>query len=427
MPTGWEQSTDIDQQRVTVILSVSLVLSVLICFFISGFLIWRRKKRRERESSRDEEIKLTKRTTSLTEEELKSEQEAKAKQKFWARQSARWKTNIRTSARRRRNRRLLATAHGAAVAHSSAVSLQDGPALSRSTSISTIRSRGPETTSSSRMSLHDTDTPDDSTPSALPPPTHIDDPGPSSPPAYIPGELPSTSTTDTKRPHTYESEDENPFASQSHLARDETPHPRYTPAVESANDDPISYEEDQHQHAHHYHHTTGHVATDDKNLLSQMSQMASAPHTESEESGSSSHVTGVSVSAPVWYDEELEVALDASRELLSEPSSSSMPLPPPPSKGKMAAPQFYGDPYSFEEDVHSLEPSYEPSAPPFEEHATTPSAPPLEDGELAPSAPPFSEDIVASAPPHDEEHVGQDHDRLVGPLSLRVDLPLYRV
>ena len=358
MPSGWDSSLGADRQRVTVILAISLVLSVLICFFISGFIIWR-KKRRARTSDADEEIRLTRRTTSLTEEELNSEQEAKARQKFWARQSTRWKMNIRASARRRKNRRLLAVAHNTAVVHSSAVSIQHGPALSRSTSISTIRSRGSRT----------------STPAPLPP---------SSPPAYIPG--------DPNAKHTFELEEGS--ASRSLYA------------AESENDDPIPYEE--------YQHSTGHLATDDKNMLSQMTRMASAP----EGSGSCSHAA--SAPMPVWYDEAFEEALNASRE--PSGASLSMSLPPPPSKG---TPQFYEDPYSFEEDVHEIEPSYEPSAPPFEEHGMAPSAPPLDDNDMVPSAPPFMEDDMTNAPPpaNTDNDVGQDHDRL----GRELELPSYRV
>lgn len=358
MPSGWDSSLGADRQRVTVILAISLVLSVLICFFISGFIIWR-KKRRARTSDADEEIRLTRRTTSLTEEELNNEQEAKARQKFWARQSTRWKMNIRASARRRKNRRLLAVAHNTAVVHSSAVSIQHGPALSRSTSISTIRSRGSRT----------------STPAPLPP---------SSPPAYIPG--------DPNAKHTFELEEGS--ASRSLYA------------AESQNDDPIPYEE--------YQHSTGHLATDDKNMLSQMTRMASAP----EGSGSCSHAA--SAPMPVWYDEAFEEALNASRE--PSGASLSMSLPPPPSKG---TPQFYEDPYSFEEDVHEIEPSYEPSAPPFEEHGMAPSAPPLDDNDMVPSAPPFMEDDMTNAPPpaNTDNDVGQDHDRL----GRELELPSYRI
>ena len=396
MPLGWDSSLGGDRQRVTVILTISLVLSVVICFFISGFLIWRRKRGVSVRDG-DEEIKLTRRTTSLTVEEANNEQQAKVRQKFWARQSARWKMNIRASARRRKNRRLLAIAHHTALAHSSAVSLQDGPTLSRPPSISTIRSRNSSST-------RNTTTQDDSTSTAPPPPTHVD-PGPSSPPAYIPGDLPSLPNPDTKHPRLFESEED------SSASRSRNEH-TYTSAVENENDDLIPYEEHQYQQPHRYPHTTGHLATDDKNVLSQMTWMASAP----EDDESSSHAASASVSAPVWHDETLEEALNASRE----PPSTS--LPPPPSKG---TPQFYEDPYSFEEDVHTIEPSYEPSAPPFEEHATTPSAPPLD---MMPSAPPFLEDVIASAPPvastdSDEEHVGQGHDRL----GRGLDLPSYRV
>ena len=64
-------------------------------------------------------------------------------------------------------------------------------------------------------------------------------------------------------------------------------------------------------------------------------------------------------------------------------SSSHYPFPLPPTKSRLAAPQFYEYPSSFEEDVIGMDPPSGPSAPPFEVAAATapPSAPPLEPDE----------------------------------------------
>jgi hypothetical protein len=170
---------------------------------------------------------------------------------------------------------------------------------------------------------------------------------------------------------------------------------------------PIPYEAPYH---------TGHVATDDKTVLSQMVHMVSAPPAAADEGGSSSFV----ISAPVWHDEELEGIIDDTQDLdlpnapspprVQPTSVSSPPLfPAPPSKDKMAAPNFYDYPYSFEEDIGSLDPESEPSAPPFEGHG--PSAPPLEDAGMVPSAPPLPDEPSPSAPDwHLEEDEQNSHD-----------------
>jgi hypothetical protein len=64
----------------------------------------------------------------------------------------------------------------------------------------------------------------------------------------------------------------------------------------------------------------------------------------------------------------------------------------------MAAPDFYDYPYSFEEDVGSLQPEAEPSAPPFEEHS-----PPLKDDQMVPSAPPLPDELLPSVPEWDKD------------------------
>jgi len=129
--------------------------------------------------------------------------------------------------------------------------------------------------------------------------------------------------------------------------------------------------------------------------------MVSAPPSAPDQGGS----TELVISAPVWDDQvpEGDYPHGASRD----PPPSPHVFPAPPSKGKMAAPDFYDYPYSFELDFEA-----EPSAPPFEEHGV--SAP-------VPSAPPLLDEVSPSAPDWDggDEGIGQGHDRDIDPPHLQ--------
>jgi hypothetical protein len=407
MPTGWSTSTpaSYNKPRTTVILCVSLILAFFMCTFMTAFVIWRRKQRKPKEG--DEEMRLRRRRgQELSEQETLMKKEARLKQKFWARASARWKANTQSSARRRKNRRLLAAVHSmSACDHSRPESSRRAPSRSSSTSPTPTSQTS---LSSDRRSTHV----DDHTtlgPSISTPNTH---PVAPSPPAYIQRDSPPP--TQSKRNHADEiylrtdHDPPDPFLLIPRDTNDHEGHPEYTP---STDDVPIPYDDSYH---------AGHVATDDKTLLARMATMASAPPVEFDEGGSSTLQT----SAPVWDDEQFEDIIDGlddteigpsrtSSPPPSLPSTSHSPFPPPPSKGKMAAPDFYDYPYSFEEDVSTLEPEMGPSAPPFEEH--TPSAPPLEEPEMMPSAPPLMPEFLPSAPDWEEGEGGQNHDREESP------------
>lgn len=232
------------------------------------------------------------------------EQEARAKQKFWVRHSARWKANIRSSARRRRNRRLMA---GAQAAASSAISVREATvAMSRSTSISSLRPSSTHSLSSNRTSIHD-DQADDAPPLPTGPPPAAEA-GPSSPPAYIQRHTP-ISTEPKQHSSNDSTEPFPPPPSHEHIDIDE-----YLPLSDDERP-PIPYGE----HADHAYHG-GHVATDDKALLARIAEMASAP--EEMEDGPSRMET----SAPDWHDDELEIAMNAS---FREETVPRMPSPSP--------------------------------------------------------------------------------------------------
>jgi hypothetical protein len=393
MPNGWKPQAKVDSSRVTLILTISLVLAFLICVFMAVFIIWRRKKRRRL----DEELRM-RRTRGDNESEHQDlvVKEARAKQKIWAKASARWKANIRSSARRRRNRRLVDGAQTPSN-RSSSVSLHDITSLMTPRSTPTSSPR-PSTVSApdarNSISLDTSVVPDTChATSALPP----IDPELSSPPAYIHSRS-STTPNPEKLHNSHETYriDNDPPESFSHITHED--HPQYTVSI---GDDPMPYDDSYH---------AGHVATDDKTVLARRAHMASAPPIATDETGSSTLV----ISAPVWHDEELEAIDDTQHH--DQSGASSLPLghhifPAPPSKDKMAASDFYDYPYSFEEDVDSLEPEAGPSAPPFEEHNADVS--PLEDSNMVPSAPPLPEDPLPSAPDwdwQDDERITDDDD-----------------
>lgn len=368
---------------------------------MATFIIWRRKKRRRRE--KDEELKLQKSHTS--EHQKLVAKEARLMQKFWTRASTRWKDNVRSSARRRRNRRAAAGARTPSTVSvhniASAISVSQSTCSSfsrRPLSVSAPEARSGEPSATQNA---------DDTISIL----SSADLEASSPPAYIYNRAPiqiASKLLNVHEAYHLENEPPDPFSDSTHNDNDDHHHPQYTAPTD---DDPIPYDDSYH---------AGHVAIDDKSLLARMAHLASAPPPNADEGGSSALV----ISAPDWHDEELERVMDDSLPH-GQHSTSSFPrlFPAPPAKDKMAAPNFYEYPYSFEEDADSL--AFEPSAPPFEQHA--PSAPPLEDAEIVPSAPPLPEEPSPSAPDWVlEEDAEGDRQLSSFPTPVIGHLPSYR-
>lgn len=393
LPPGWKPTAGTGGSRTTLILALSLVLAFFICFLIIGCLFWRKSKRRKRRQE-DIEMKARRRRRSYladddTNRELIAEREVRVKQKIWARATARWKANARYTARQRRGKRIASTTRMTSSQNSS-VSLdqvEDEQHTPHSIAPSLPLSRR-----SSLESLYANSSPPDA---AIPPPeseirTHRTTPSIASttsslsqlrvsPPAYHVRTIPRIHVTSD------DLEDSSlPISSAASLHHTQR---SLRSTYSQSNITDTTYDSDlisQPLHA-------AHVATDDKTLLAHLANLASHPPTDGLDSphpDSASH----QVSVPIWQDEQLEdfreQSCDSESILASNcPSRSASPapiFPPPPSKGKMAAPAFYDYPYSFE-DI-TLEPEPGPSAPPFEEEA---SCPPMGSIDFAPSAPPL--------------------------------------
>ncbi|KAI0756568.1 hypothetical protein C8Q80DRAFT_42418 [Daedaleopsis nitida] len=440
LPNGWGKHSGADAMT-GMILALSLCLAFALILFMMGIVLWRKKRRKDI----DQDAEKTAYTRDSDDEASEEVKRARSQQRMWARASARWMANVRQSARRRRKRLTTVAAKGSDTgpihdrlmpqASSSGVSLSrthtatdngtshwSRPRSVRSCSPSRTRSRS-SSPESSRL-RHGSD--------VLPPQSLH-------PPAYI---------SDTSQPRLFH---RNPAS----RALPQISHAPLSPPPSSTSHSrlsPVPYEPPVH---------TAHVATDDKTILAQMAQLASAPP-PADGSSSPNAAGGTSEfypSVPLLEDDgfeplppELQCDVDANtsggstarrnslaHDVLSpvlgasspylypsDPIDSEVPsytedalrhpplvLPPPPSKVPLTGPMFYEYPNEFEEDVATMEPPpgpssppfEEPSAPPFEEiagtagiHLVAPSAPPLH---LSDRIPPWSERLIPSAPPLD--------------------------
>ena len=346
-------------------------------------VIWRRKLI----PKKDPEKKFRHSSDLGNGDTSRSIREAKAAQRKWTKAVSLWRTNARFSFHRRRTDRAIArTATVSTLGQEREGMLTEpetSPLSSRSASpVPTLRSRAStsqDVSSSSAASVHSATSrqslrvsspePQVTSPySAPPPPT-----SPIEPPAYHP-QLPvpsPPSAADHSPPYTH--------SDSSHSG------PSKPPLSSSSSHQPNGGDDG------HLGSLSGHVATDDKTLLSRRAALASSP------SGSSADVPP---SAPSLEDDgDLEFSSE------SRPSSPipyaddpdqrppylppSSLLPPPPSKGKLK--YEYSDELDLglNYDIANFEPGLGPSAPPFEETEAVPSAPPV-DAEVdvpVPSAP----------------------------------------
>ncbi|KIM47545.1 hypothetical protein M413DRAFT_22191 [Hebeloma cylindrosporum] len=415
LPPGWKPTSKPYAGRTTLILAMSLVLAFFICFFIVGCLFFRKGVRKNRKQ-RDIEAKARRRRDAEVEQDtrgLAAEKEMKAQQKLWARATARWRANVRYVARQRRGKR---PSSRSSHAHQPTISLDNSRShLARQDSLPLSARSSPQ---SSTESIPDQlrDVPEPVATPTLPsqdpiaPAATAQNPTPTSPPAYQhggPNPPIIVSTSDSISDH----------AGPSRFDRSRRP-------SQSSSNSPLSLRSDTDNSGNSaftpLH--VAHVATDDKSLLARLADLASAPPPE-ESPDSAGSSDSAQVSAPAWHDEDMES--NQPNDLSAEASSCSLSpmFPPPPSKERLAAAEFYDYPFAFDEMDPPILDS-EPSAPPFEAVSSLTL-------ELVPSAPSllyhsdhFIPDSEASAPEWDpgdeqpntglenENPSGQDHDRI---------------
>ncbi|KAH9964150.1 hypothetical protein BC827DRAFT_1265959 [Russula dissimulans] len=389
LPTGWK-SVDMDSSSrhgTFVILALSVALAVIIVAMMLACHFWRRKRVRKR----DPEKRGRMISDLVGDDSARSIREAKAAQRKWSKAVSRWRDGIRPSARRRRtNRGFAPTMSPSALVQAITTTTTTESSLlcsqSRSSSpTATQRSATPthqDVHTSSTASLHSSHSqtqtspvlasetpPTDTHPSTSPPlrPLSIE------PPAYHARQsLSSLPAVDVSLGYTY------PACGPSGISKAPlSSHPRSQP---HSDDDG------------HFASLSGHVATDDKAILSLRAALASAPPEPN-------LPFPQSVSVPSMEEEDASVLFYGSRPSSPsydahgyEPQPPYSPprslLPPPPLKGKQKFDYYHDLDISENFDI-TVEPQLGPSAPPFEESEAVPSAPLLEFDAHVPSAPPM--------------------------------------
>jgi hypothetical protein len=391
LPPGWKPSAKPSGDRTPLILAVSLVLAFFICSTIIGCIFWRKKVK----ASKDPE-RARKKKRRGEEEESKAlvEKEMKVKQKIWARATAKWKANVRHSARLRRRISRISQAHQSSISFDNSQNYLS-PSLTQS------RSSSRSSTDRVPVHQHPTEHPENPlqpTSGELSMQVAI---SPALPPAYQHG---------GQIPAMVVSLDDMSAQACSGLSlsavHDHSPRPSHSSIAEASGlngQHPVAL-------------LSAHVATDDKQFLARLANMASAP--PSDEALVPGDLPGsVQALVPTWHDEDIddfETCLAPHKSLPSAESSFSAPMfPPPPSKERLASAEAFDYPYTFDDlETPDLEPS-EPSAPPFEEGSapSAPSAPPLpEDGDTdpQPSAPEWNS--LSLNEMREETPGGQDHE-----------------
>ncbi|KAL4246969.1 hypothetical protein ABKN59_008494 [Abortiporus biennis] len=396
LPPGWKVRSKDDHILTSIILTMSLILALLICFFMVGCIIWRKKRRAMLQEDLERRMRKKKLDDLEDSEEVIEMKRVRSQQRIWARATARWKANVRLSARRRRSHRPTSSMRDT-------VSIRDSQStfdLSTISNSSTAHIRDPSSGPAVESDVASEQQCEQLTQYEAESPALEHDRSSNNaegsislhPPAYL-GESSHTTVENC--------EGESSEAVGAHVV---CPPP--------AEEDTIPYAAPV---------DGAHVATDDKTLLARMAALASAPPVSSNSDvltpGTSSDSSNPVVPALDDLEDDFDIHDGAGPESTelgyseSQPSShstvpsytreQSSPLifPTPPTKGALAAPLFYEYPTSFEEDVTSMEPIEEPSAPPFESvpHAA-PSAPSEEHiyttDDAIPSAPPLIGEAV---------------------------------
>ncbi|KAI9455912.1 hypothetical protein BJY52DRAFT_614119 [Lactarius psammicola] len=384
LPTGWNTPNNASRQGTVIILSLSVALAVVILAMMITCVIWRRKLI----PKKDPEKKW--RQSSDFDDSSRSIREAKAAQRRWTNAVSRWRSNVRFSARRRRTDRTIARTSYSTLGREGEgiITRPNSPSSSRSPSPTpTVRSRAStnqDVPTSSAVSDHSAASraqaqssrasspqPQVTSPYSLPSHTA----SPIQPPAYhpqppVPPPPPTGDHSDHSPPYTHSDccssgPSKPPLSSCS-------PRP-------NAGDDG------------HLDSLSGHVATDDKALLSRRAAFVSAPP------GSSSHLPPSASVPPMEDDDDFELPSESrpSSPIRDAYDSEQRPpylppaslLPPPPSKGKLKYDYSRDLDLDLNYDIATVEPGLGPSAPPFEESEAVPSAPPLDLDVPVPSAP----------------------------------------
>jgi hypothetical protein len=373
LPTGWNIPGSSSRHGIVIILSLSVALAVFILVMIITCVLWRRKL----VPKKDPEKKRGRSSEFADDEASRSIQEAKAAQRRWSKAVSRWRSNVRFSFRRRRTDRAITRTATFSTLH------QDGDGIVTDVSPSSSRSHSPTPTLRSRASTS-RDVPQSSAASVrstasrarssrpsspqprVPSPDDVPPrpPSPIEPPAYDPP--PATAASPPTGDHS------PPYTHSDSCSPSSSKHPVSSSGASQSNNNTANV---------HLGSLSGHVATDDKALLSRRAALASAPLEPS---------SRFAPTAPSIEDDENFEFSSESRP--PSPDSEQRPpyvpptslLPPPPSKGKLR--YEYSD-VELNYDIATIEPGLGPSAPPFEESVAVPSAPPLDLEVPVPSAP----------------------------------------
>ena len=403
LPTGWNNPhADATSRHSTVlILALSVALSVIIIIMMFSFVFWRRKHGPKRDPE-----KKGRRTLSIADDDNdRVVREAKARQRKWYKAASRWRENVRFSARRRRTNRVLAPTSYTTLSQGekpeTAADAESTTFRSRSSSpTATPRSVTPDAYTSSRASIRSSHSQMHAT-HALASQTLPADPLPSAP-------LPP-------QPPAYHSRSSYPQPHDS---------PEFTYTDGSISKAPLSSHTQPRPHDDDDGHVTplsGHVATDDKAILSRRTALASAPPGSDSNISQPASVPSIETEDMFELPPGLPPSSPTHDEYAYEPQPPYSPptslLPPPPSKGKQKFDYSHDWDISLDVGNVTVEPQLGPSAPPLEESEVMPSAPPLDFDVHVPSAPPLdAEDDCPEATTggfEDDDHVDADTMQMI--------------
>lgn len=452
LPSGWEASHTDKDPLTPIILTMSLLLAIVICLFIYGCAVWRKRRRAQVQLQRDLEKKARRILDDESEAETDEIRRMRSHQRMWAKATARWKANVRLSLRRRRKRPLSVVSNHETEPRASTTSLvsqytyTNEPHRTQSTMVDPHpdqdASPSPASITNNPQSPSDIRT-NGETPH-VPPPSANEVPPDASRPT-LPPEYPVDGTLLGARNRRPDHSTERSTASEARAPAEATFALSHNEPAPSASPPPLSADEERLPYTAAA--NTAHIATDDKTLLARMAHLASqpppeledaarerggssgacenAPHGEpgpsvpvmdefeelpasmviqvTDEDGPSGSDMGMGMGTNMGWQHALPSrALSPSIQLpvptySREPSPHPPMFPAPPTKAQLAAPLFYEYPSAFEEDgMMGGELELEtPSAPPFEYETSGPSAPPLEldmDLDLESGAPLIDED-----------------------------------